>query len=298
MAVVTLTFTGSEREITSGIPETVTISSSVPATIYFTIDSSTPTTNSPIYTGTFEMPTGLNSVILSAFGVDGDNISGPILTQTFAPDVTRITVSRHVGNEGFIISKAETGDDIPDWYDADGNTARFIDVDLETLDIIRRDRGFEGIAEGTEIEVGVPDPSSTASLVDDGFELYSTPEFGELFNPNARYIIIDTRKDNDLNPTLRPFGSLHDPYSEFGGKRVIEPADDSTYVSGGFVRRFYDTKNNVMVSYYFDHNEARYIKNIQELPENIKNTNNIGIQANGGPPLVFEWLPRGRQSSI
>jgi len=298
MAVVTLTFTGSEQEITSGIPQTVAISSSDPATIYFTIDGSTPTINSPIYTGPFEMPSGFNSVMLSAFGVDGLSVSGPILTQTFAPDVTRVSVSRHVGGEGFIISKAETGDDIPDWYDADGATARFIDVDLETLDVIRSEQGFEGLVEGTAIEVNVPDPSSTASLVDDGFELYSTPEVGEFFNPNARMINIDTRKDNELNPTLRPFGGLHDPYSEFGGKRVREPADDATYISGGFVRRFYDTRNNVMVSYYFDHNEARYIKNIQELPANIKNTNNIGIQANGGQPLVFEWLPRGRQSSI
>jgi len=235
---------------------------------------------------------------LSAFGVDGGGTSGPVLTQVFAPDVTRVSVSRHVDGEGFVISRADTGDDIPDWYDADGAPARFIDVDLETLDVLRRDRGWEGIAPGTQIEVGVPEPGSTASLVDDGFTLYSTPEVGELFNPNARMILIDTRRDNDLNPTLRPFGSLHNPYSEFGGKRIREPADDATYVSGGFVRRFYDTKNNIMVSYYFDHNEGRYIRNIQELPEDIKNTNNIGVQANAGPPLVFEWIYRGRQSSI
>ncbi len=297
MAVVTLTFTGSEIEIVSGIPETVTITSNIPATIYFTIDGTTPTTNSPIYTGEFEMPTGVNSVILSAFGVDGNDVPGPVLTQVFAPDVSRVTVSRHVGGEGFILNRADTGDDIPDWYDADGAPARFIDVDLETLDILRRDRGFEGIAEGTQIEVGIPEPGSTASFVDDGFTPFSTPEIGELFNPNARMILIDNRKDNDIQITLRPFGGLHDPYKEFGGKRIREPADDATYVSGGFVRRFYDAKNRVMVSYYFDHNEGRYVKNIQELPTNIRNTNNIGVQA-VGQPLVFEWIYRGRQSSI
>ena len=298
MAIVTLTFVGSDEEIVAGIPRTMTIESNIPATIYFTIDGSTPTTESPIYTGTFDMPDGKNSVILSAFGVDGLNEAGPVLTQTFAPDVTDISVSRNVGKEGFVLDWAYKGPDTPTRYDADGYDAMFLDVDVETLDVIRSYRGWNGIAEGTEIEVGIPDPSTTPSFEDDGLVMYSTPEVGELFNPHARLIFIDNRKDNDINITLRPFGSLHNIYKEFGGKRLLEAADDAAYVSGGFVRRFYDTKNNVMVSYYFDHNEARYVKNIQELPEDIKNTNNIGIQNNASTPLVFQWIYRGRQSSI
>lgn len=298
MAVVTLTFTGSEEEISSGIPRTISISSNVPATIYFTTDGSTPTTSSPIYIEEFELPTGQTSVTLSAFGVDSDDQVGPILTQVFAPDTSRISVSRNVNGEGYIVDAANTGNDVPDQYDADGAPARFIDIDIETMDVIRSSRGFEGIAEGTEVQVGVPDPSSTADTRDDNFTMFSTPEVGELFDPYAKLILIDTRKDNDLQPMLRPFGSLHDPYEEFGGKRIREPADDATYISGGFVRRFYDKKNNVMVSYYFDHNEARYVKNIQALPSNIKNTNNIGIQSRASMPLVFEWIYRGRQSSI
>lgn len=298
MAVVTLTYVGSTEEIVSGIPQTMTIETNVPATIYFTLDGSTPTTSSPIYVDTFEMPDGVNSVTLSAFGVDGDSVVGPTLTQVFAPDVTRITVSRSVGMEGIVLARADTGENTPDGFDADGTPARFIDVDLETMDIARSDRGYMGIEEGTRVEVGVPDPSETASRLDDDFVPYSTPEIAELFDPSAKVILIDTRLDNDLVPMLRPFGSLHDPYKEFGGKRIREPADDSTYVSGGFVRRFYNAKNNIMVSSYFDHNENRWIKNIQELPEGIVTTNNIGIQHNAGRPLVFEWVYRGRQSSI
>lgn len=297
MAVVTLTFTGSDDEIISGIPETMSITSNIPATIFFTIDGTVPTTSSPIYVGSFEMPSGVNSVILSAFGVDNNGIFGPILTQVFAPDTSEITVARNIKGEGFILDRADTGEDVPDWYDAEGAPARFIDVDLETLDIIREDRGFEGIAEGTEIKVGVPDPDSTSSLVDNGFVPFSTPEIGEMFNPDARMILIDNRKSNDLQLILRGFGGLHDPYKEFGGKRIREPADDSTYVSGGFVRRFYNSKNNVMVSYYFDHNEGRHIRNIQELPSDITSTNNVGVRS-VGQPLVFEWIYRGKQSSI
>ncbi|KKL63172.1 hypothetical protein LCGC14_2177760 [marine sediment metagenome] len=298
MPIVTLTFTSSIEEIVSGVPRYMTIESNVPATIHFTVDGTTPTTDSPIYIETFEMSDGDNSVTLSAFGIDGEEISGPILTQIFAPDTTRATVSRNVGSEGFVINRPDVGPDTEDGFDADGAPARFVDVDLETLDIIRKEHGLAGIAEGTAIEVNFPDPQETASFVDDGFVPFSTPEVGELFNPEARMILIDNRKDNDIRVTLRPYGSLHNIYREFGGKRIREPADDSAYVSGGFVRRFYDGRNNVMVSYYFDHNEGRYIKNIQELPENIQSTNNMGIQPNAGRPLVFKWIYRGRHSSI
>lgn len=299
MPIVTLTFTGSDEEISDGIPRTMTIESNVPATIYFTLDGSTPTIDSPIYVDTFEMPDGETSVILSAFGVDAENVAGPILVQTYAADVSRMSVSRMTGIEGFIIARDFAEPDYPDdVYDADGYIARYLDIPPDRLDYTPSDRGFEGIAEGTRIEVGFPDPDLTPSLIDDDMVPVTTPEVGELFHPNAKVTYIDNRIENDILLILRPFGSLHNPYREFGGKRVREVADDATYVSGGFVRRFYDTKNNIMVSYYFDHNECRYVRNIQDLPDDIKNTNNIGIQPSAGRPLVFQWIYRGRQSSI
>ena len=294
MAVVTLTYTGSDEEIVSGIPRTMTIETNIPATIYFTLDGSTPTTNSPIYTDTFNMPDGQNSVTLSAFGVGGDGASGPILTQTFAPDISRIDIARVVGSEGFVLARADTGDNTPDGFLADGSTARFIDVDLETLDIIRDDRGYLGVAEGTEIEVNIPNPSTTSSKHDDPYVPHTTTEVAEFFDPDARVISIDNRLNNELNPILRPNGAIHDVYKEFGGKRIREPADDATYMSGGFVRRFYDARNNIMFSTYFDHNESRWIRNIQELPADtvVINSSNMYQQ-----PIVFEWIYRGRQSS-
>jgi hypothetical protein len=298
MTVITLTFTSSEEEIVSGIPRYVTIESNVPATIHYTLDGTTPTINSLIYIDPLDMPDGVNSVILSAFGIDGIGTIGPTLTQSFAPDTTRATIGRNVGLEGFVLDRADAGPDIIDRYGADGTAATFLDVDPATLDMIHKNKGFNGIADGTAINVSYPDPNTTASLIDNGFVPYSTPEKAEFFNPNARLIVIDNRLNNELHLTLRPFGSLSNIYQEFGGKRVRESADDATYISGGFVRRFYDLKKNVMVSYYFDHNESRYVKNIQRLPDNIQSANNIGVQSNAGLPLVFRWIYRGRQSSI
>lgn len=297
MAVVTLTFTGSEEEIVAGVPKTMTIESNIPATIYFTIDGSIPTLDSPIYVDTFEFPTGVNSVTLSAFGVDSIGTAGPTLTQVFAPDVTDIKVAlhRHTDLEGIVIDRVGEGLDIEDGFDADGDPVRFLDIEEIDLELVNSARGYLGIEEGTQVTVNIPDPETTSRFSDDNFQSFSTPEVGELFNPYARTILIDNRKDNDINIIPRPYGSLHNIYREFGGKRLLHPADDAAYVSGGFVRRFYDAKNGVMVSYYFDHNEGRYVKNIQDLPSNIPST--LGVGPTGGP-LIFKWMSRGQISGL
>lgn len=295
MTVVTLTFIGSEQEIVSGIPKLMTIESNIPATIYFTLDGAIPTTDSPIYVDTFEMPDGQNTVTLSAFGIDSDGMPGPVLTQAFAPDVTRVSVARSIGLEGIVVDRADDDTDNVLGYGADGEPISFTDFEKKHLNLrlIRSERGLFGIYEGTQVEVSVPDPDSTITTSDDGFTPFSTPEVGELFNPEARFILIDNRKDNDIELPLKPYGSIHNIYKEFGGKRLMEPADDAAYVSGGHVRRFFDAKNNVMVTYYFDHNESRWVKNIQELPDNIPATN---YSASSRQPLVFPWVHPGTQT--
>jgi hypothetical protein len=76
--------------------------------------------------------------------------------------------------------------------------------------------------------------------------------------------------------------------------KVEVGGSDSTYISGGYLKSFYDKKNNVMVSYYFDHNEGRYVKSIQDLPS-VPKTIGGGTYTQ---PLIFQWLDRGRHSSI
>lgn len=293
MSVVTLTFIKSEEEISSGIPERVTIESNIPATIFFTIDGSTPTTDSPIYISSVEFPTGVNSVILKAFGIDSSNEIGPTLIQTYAPDLTQIDIARFIGSEGLVVDRAGLGEDIPTGFDADNQPARFIDADPSEYEFLVSDSDHQGIGEGLLIRVKPIREETNPSFKDDNFEPFSTPEKAEFFNPTARTILIDNRLENDVKIIPRPYGSLHNIYQEFGGKRLREP--EATYVSGGFVKRFYDARNKVMVGYYFDHNEGRYVKNIQELPNNIPGFGG-GLWT---VPLVFKWLGRdGRQSSI
>lgn len=297
MAIVTLTFTSSSEEIVSGIPRFMTIESNIPSTIFFTIDESIPTENSPIYVDTFEMPDNENSVTLGAFGVDADGYDGPILTQVFAPDTTQIDVTRIVGAEGFMVDRFDDLTNIEDGIGPDGETVvRFIDEPLIDLDVIHSSRGRLGIADGVQIEVGIPDPVDTPNPFDDNFVPFSTNENAQFFNPYAKTIIIDDRLDNDIRILNRPWGSIRKTMSRNDWGRPEIMGTDATYISGGFIRTFYSGKHNTMVSYYFDQNELRNIKSIQSLPENIPNLRSNFLF--GAPPLVFKWIERGRHSTI
>ena len=294
MAVITLSFIASDEEIVSGIPRYMTIESNVPSTIYFTLDATTPTINSPVYISTFEMSDGVNSITLSAFGIDADGYSGAILTQVFAPDVTRITVSRNIVPEGIIVDGFDDLTNIEDGFDGSGNVVSFIDIPLIDLELIHSSEGRLGLADGTQIDIIKPSPEDTPYPFDDNFVAFSTPQNAQFFNPYAKTIVIDDRVDNDIRIINRPWGSMRSMSKNFNGQMEIT-GSDSTYVSGGFVKAFFDAKKNVMVSYYFDHNQTRWVKSIQALPSGI--TNVFGFNQSGSP-LVFRWLPYGRHSSI
>ena len=245
MSVITLTFTGSDEEITSGIPIFMTIESNVPATIYYTLDASSPTTDSPIYIDTFEMTDGQTSVTLSAFGVDSDGYVGAVLTQVFSADQGQIDVTRNIGLEGIIVDQFLDLTDYVVGFDADGQATAFSDIPNIDLRQIHSSQGRLGIADGTQVEVFVPDPTDTPYPFDDNFQAFSNVS-DDLFNPIAKTIINDNRETSITRVVNRPFGSIRSLHRSGWGAQELR-GTDSTYVSGGFVRRFYGPKNNVMV---------------------------------------------------
>ena len=174
--------------------------------------------------------------------------------------------------------------------------------ELVDMDKVHSKAGFDGVEPGTFVNIGAPKNTSPDAYyfvpLEDQFVEISTTKVGELFDPQAMLIIIDNRQPNDLNPVLRPYGSLDNIYSEFNGVRIRNSED--IYVSGGYVSRFYNPQNKTMTSYYYDHNNSHWIKNIQQMPDNISiyPRNGIGVANNARMPLVFPWIYRGRQSGI
>jgi hypothetical protein len=80
------------------------------------------------------------------------------------------------------------------------------------------------------------------------------------------------------------------------GKRLLNPADDASLMTYSFVRRFYNQSKQIMVSYYWDQYENRWIRAINPLPEDT--FSGFGYTGSVGNPLVFPWVYGGRPSVI
>jgi hypothetical protein len=296
MSVVTLAFTASQEEWVSGVPKSIIIESNVPSTIYYTTDGTTPTLASLIYIDPVHVPTSLSSFTLNAFGVDGDGYYSSILTQVFEADTTKISSGRYANGEGIVVDSYANETNTPFGYDASGAVGTVIDLTEEYVyrNTIHTAHGAPGDKLGTLVDVIIPDPTDTPSHLDDQMTQITSTRYAHTFDPFAKVINIDNRLPNEVNMTMRPWGSFENVSRENGGVR-LRGGSEATYVTGGFVRRFYDRANGTMTSYYWDSNESRWIRNIQEMPKNIPQT--AGVYSAVENPYVFRWISRGRQTS-
>ena len=289
MSVFIITLLPSREQILAGVPRYLTITSNVPSTIYYTLDGTVPNTDSPIYIDTLTMPV-VDTIVVNAFGVDGFGNYSPIITQTFGPFFYSLDRSEGLVINGPIIPIDQK---IVDGFNADDQPSRFLDIPRVNLEIVDSNVSFDGEGLGDAIPVLPPDEEQEPGLIEDSWQLFSSPEKAQFFNPYAKNIIIDGRKNNELFFLNRPFGSMRDEKKFNGGKDYKIHGLGDNYISGGFVRHMYSEKNQILVSYYKDANNLTTVKSIQPY-----------TATNAGPggqtmkvPLVFQWIPRGRQQS-
>lgn len=293
MAIINLTFTGSENKIAFGVPETVTITSSVPSIIHYTLDETEPTEDSLIYTGPIEIPDGTTNITLKAFAIDNEGNEGPVFTQIYAPDVTDIDGHRLIGQEGIAVDRYDDPLNEVIGYDVDGDEVEFTDIEDLELRKLYTERGRLGIDAGTAKTLMFLSPEESPYPYDDDWVAFSDAS-DKYFNPNAKVIVVDSRKDNTIEIINRPYGSLRNIEKDWWGQAEFS-GSQYTYMSGGFVRSCYDPKNGVFVTYYFDKNTCRWVKSIRDQPssETLRKVN----FGQTGQPLYFQWLQWGRQSS-
>lgn len=87
MTVISITITESTNQIVSGIPQTVSITTSIPSVIFYTLNNTDPTTSSTIYTGPITLPTDQLKVHLNVFADDGMGDTSPIIYNVYQTDV-------------------------------------------------------------------------------------------------------------------------------------------------------------------------------------------------------------------
>jgi hypothetical protein len=299
MAVISISAIGIGPEFISGIPQFVELDTNVPATIFYTLDGSSPNTYSTVYLGPIEMPTtGLVHLkVLAISGSDSGTLD--IVFQTHQEDLSRFRRIDGYG-AGIVVDAYDVQDIVVDGYTADAYgdiivPARASDIPLQDLDIRYSTTGVNGEGPGTLLMMGVPPIEQLERAEEISMDASSPNNQNVFFNPKSLYIVIDGTDGYESQVVKiinRPLDGTLDPVKYL---QATVLRNQTTYVSGGLVRTFYNNKTGKMVSYYFDHCEMRWIKSIQSYDTNAV-PQNIGLRKSLQQPLVFKWIYNKRSA--
>lgn len=288
-----LTMTESDSSVISGVPEYVEFSTNEPATVFYTIDGSTPDEADLIAVDKLYLPTDSVTFTLKAIAISGSE-SSDILEEEYSTDSTGLARTRNVGSEGIVILPAD--EDFIDHLsvnfegqEAQKTTIEFLDLLIKTDTVNKLGEPLAKSSLSTETThdfINIPDRSS-------GVE---TPHVSSVhdseFYPNAKVIVIDGSTSELLDSQVvriinRPHGTI-DPTSNFYNDHIVE----RPLVSGNFVRAMYNPQTNKAVFYYRESRDNRWVKSVQDVtPKRINADSNK-------PGFVFKWIEDRTMSKI
>lgn len=292
MAVISVTITQSAEQVVAGIPKTVSITTNIPATIFYTLDGTDPTLFSTMYTGPVFVPFDKLVVTLKVLATNGTDYS-PIVAETFMTNIVesnaRLPHAATTAEAGSVIpdaypfgtppfqpqqgylNPADSGRTVlnpalpssPTGFDGQGNPTAFTNqpYDINNYQIVYTDRDASG-NQGGNIgnlpgKTTLPYPSDVQ--VDKGQTSNQGPaesnQFTALFDPRAQVIFQDFSKEDPSDPPQinRQFFTLENPERARDGTMYFNTGQDATAPpSGAFVRAHYNPRNNTITHYYRD----------------------------------------------
>lgn len=322
MTVISITITESTIQLVAGIPRTITLETNIPATIFYTVDGTTPDTTSSVYVGAITLPTDLPSVVFQAFATNGTDTSS-IVEEIYAPstylahhprdrvlnqDATLAGSDKYpfgdngnfvqpiYGRSGGITIDDPAIENIPDGYDGSG-TLTFTngtDEPLSAYDIIYSTAKLSGqmgpnIGTLPKVTIFVPKPKhpSTSSQAND-----------KLFNPRAMVIYQDGTvppADPNISRVNRALFSLQDVERARSGASMMNTALDNSMITGSFLKSYYNPSDNTITYYYRDSDTNQWI--ISKEPYVPRSSDNGALykmvfsSRDGASDKVFSWLP-------
>lgn len=325
MAVISVTITESAEQVVSGIPKTVSISTNIPATIFYTLDGSDPTLFSSIYTGPLHLPFDTLQVILKVLASNGVD-SSPIITETYITDINQNARLPHSATDaqagalipplypfgtpplqpqGVFLNPAEAGVTVnnpalpstPTGFDGEhnptGQTNAPFNVENYQIQYSTTDSlGQTGPGVGTlPAYVKFADPLPIPD---------TTEQFTNTFDPKAFVIFQDFSKENPDDPAQinRQYFTLEDPEKTRDGNHYFNSGLDAPPVSGSFLRSHFNPRDNTITYYYRDNWTNKWI--ISKTPYKPAggfdgNLANMAVSNKPGAGFVFQWLPFTRR---
>jgi hypothetical protein len=283
MANLELIITESTEQIVANIPKTITLDTNVPATIFYTLDSSVPTTSSNIYISPIKLSEDQLTWDLKAFATNGIETTD-IISKTYHPNLIE-------GRNPFdAVSNEECGDNFSSFPFGSrnsgvpitfGNTAKSI-ATVDNLDIVGIADGYDGSATNTiKVETDLPLtaykikfsetdvegnyghgigtlPAKFKLKIQQAIPLQSNM-YDRLFNPKAFVMYQDFEKEStNINPKIinRALFSLDKSVIQ---ENYLQTSKEGAGPTGRMLVPFVDYKNKTILYSYFDSFSNRWI---------------------------------------
>lgn len=314
--VISITVTESSEQLIHGIPKTVTITTSIPSTIFYTLDETIPTTSSSVVVNPLELPTNQNTVVLKLFATDGTDTS-PVITKTYRPDIVILRQSHDKVTGDVPTSDSQSnypyGDPSPSSPIYYGNIA---EEPINTDGSAPYSSAYDGTATGTRT-AQTNQPLDTYPLVFSETDITgergrgigtlpaevtikqpdappeTTDMNSRLFNPKALVIYQDNTEepfDPTIRQTNRHLFSLENPEKVKDGTLLTTTGLETQPNSGSLVRAVYNHRENTITYYYFDSQTLRWIisKEPYQPAAGIADYSQVFPSRKGGR-YVYEW---------
>lgn len=322
MAVISISITESTQQIISGVPKNVSVTVSIPSTIFYTLDGTDPDLNSSVYIGPINLPTNNSSVTLKIYATNGID-SSAIISRVYAPstlgsrkphntvigltpgigtpdlfpygDNAPINPIRY-GKSGGITVDAPDVPNIPDGYDgtATGTRSNGTDKPLTAYEFVYSTANSRG---ETGNGIGTLPATAIIRIPENRIPQESSKTSDKFFNPKAMVIYQDSRNApyDDVPQLNRSHFSLQNLERSRNGTLLMNTAFDSSSVTGSFLRQHFNPKDNTITYYYRDSDSGRWIISVEPFApknDNIGALYRITFSAReNASPYVFKWIP-------
>lgn len=322
MVVISISVIASTDQIVSGIPRTVSISTNVSSTIFYTLDGSTPNLFSTIYTGPIFLPVSQFLVTLSILATDGVNYS-PVVVEQYQTDMVDSNVrlphsatdanalpntfnpTYPFGTPPFqpqqqYLNPALAGvtvydpalPAVPTGYGADGYPTGYTNQpwNIENYQIPYSTTDAEG-----QMGPGIGTiPAKTATPVnpDPAYGPEQTQQFTTTFNPRALVIFQDFSQENPNDPPQinRAFFTMENPEKARDGVYYFNSGPDGAPPpSGSFVRSHYNPRTNEVTYYYRDGWSNQWIISTAPFVPSGSFDGNLALMPVAFGGRVIEW---------
>lgn len=325
MAVISITVEESPKQIVSGIPETITLSTNIPANIFYTTDGSDPTILSDIYIEPILLPTYYTTLTVKLLADNGVDSSGiieltyysNILQNARLPKATTNTPPGEVVNNIAMCSDGSDVDIAPiflnpgdagplvsdpayslvsNGYDGQGGENNFTNspFNVENYDIVYS----ESDAEGRRGE-GLGTLPATVSFPVEPEPPEQSYQYTALFDPRSPVIFQDFTNmqfaDGYSHINKAQFSLVN---NEDNPNAFYSSGLDCGMLTGSIIRQYINTDDKTVTSYYRDSYSNKWIIAKSKYNDDQKPLDNLHktvISRDKGIGIVFQWIPGFRR---